>query len=156
MERLGTFKQMFKNAFWTEVDINIGLLRWGVAAYQRALMSSGAMSSVFPTGVSLTCPRESFASQARAEGVLSRAIKRRGQHNACMGGTKGDDDILDDFLAIIFRMFSPIGCQSNGEMLQPPTGQDSTLSSLGDTRMDTIGENFPAEMLCVVFKVLCR
>lgn len=139
LDRLGSFPNLPKSNFWQDVGVHPGLLRWGVAAYQRAMLGNGPLSYLFPTWLGLTCPGQSFTQSADGQAVLDKAIKECEGNRSWMGSYHGEYAVLADILGAIIRVFSPIGCQPDGSLVVPPAGLDPGHFSIADARIDVVG-----------------
>lgn len=139
-DRLMAFPGLPKSDFWQDVGVHPGLLRWGVAAYQRAMLGDGALSYLFPAWLSLTCPGQSFAEASEGQAVLTKAIMECEGERSWMGVYHGEYAVLADILGAVIRVFSPIGCQPNGAPVDPPPDANSALFSLDNARVDVVGQ----------------
>lgn len=148
MDRLGAFPNLHKSPFWMEVGVHPGLLRWGVAAFQRAMLGDGALAHLFPTWLGLTCPGQSFSSAQVAQSVLQKAIVECEGERSWMGSTHGEYAVLADILGVIIRVFSPIGCAPDGTLTAPPASQDARLFSVAGARVEIAGQ--PGSRRCVL------
>lgn len=140
MDRLAAFPDLPRSYFWQDVGVHPGLLRWGVAAYQRAMLGNGPLSYLFPTWLALTCPGQSFDDPADSQAVLGKAIVECEGERSWMGSSHGEYAVLADILGVVIRVFSPIGCQPDGALLPAPAQLDPALFSLEDARVDVVGE----------------
>lgn len=141
LDRLSSFPNLPKGGFWEDVGAHPGLLRWGVAAYERAMLRNGPLSYLFPTWLGLTCPGQSFAQPAEGQAVLEKAIKDCEGNRSWMGTYHGEYAVLADILGAVIRVFSPVGCQPDGSLLVPPAGLDPAHFSIADARVDIVGSD---------------
>lgn len=139
-DRLAAFPGLPKSDFWQDVGVHPGLLRWGVAAYQRAMLGDGALSYLFPAWLSLTCPGQTFTHPSEGQAVLKKAIMECEGERSWMGVYHGEYAVLADILGAVIRVFSPIGCQPDSAPVDPPHDVNSGLFSLGDARVDIVGQ----------------
>lgn len=141
MDRLMAFPDLPKSPFWEDVGAHPGLLRWGVAAYQRAMVGNGPLSYLFPCWLSLTCPGQSFAHPAEGQAVLQKAILECEGERSWMGSYHGEYAVLADVLGAIIRVLSPIGCQPDGAMLAAHISHHPASFSVADAFIDVVGED---------------
>lgn len=140
MDRLDAFPNLRKSPFWMEVGVHPGLLRWGVAAFQKAMLGSGPLSHLFPAWLGLTCPGQAYPDPQVAQAVLRKAILECEGERSWMGSNHGEYAVLTDILGVIVRVFSPIGCSPDGTMSQAPVRQDPSLFSVAGAGLDIVGQ----------------
>lgn len=148
MDRLRAFPAMNKSPFWADVGVHPGLLRWGVAAFQKAMLANGPLSQLFPTWLSLTCPGQTFSHPQLAEAVLQKAITECEGERSWMGSSHGEYAVLADILGVIIRVFSPIGCSPDGTMGKAPASQDPGQFSVAGASVDVVGQ--PGSRRCLI------
>lgn len=141
MVRLAAILNLTKSPFWDVFGVQPGLLRWGVAAYLRAMMGRGPLSYHVSTWLGLNCPGQSFALPSERLAVLERVIAECEGERSWMGRDHGEYTVLAGILRVIIRVFSSIGCQPGVAMLKGPSDLEPAHVSFSDAFVDVVGED---------------
>lgn len=104
------------------------------------MLGRGPLSDLFSCWLGLTWPGQSFVQPSESQAVLERAIKECEGKRSWMGSYHGEWAVLADILGRIILVFSPIGCQPSGLILEAPSAFEATHTSLADAFVDVVGQ----------------